>query len=207
MSNTDIPVNFRTHTPLANAAPPQAAPPPDYPSLSPEGLLIFCQSRLRDMDNKIQAKMADQQKLVALQDAVSVIQSAIKLGDATGGNDKGTAYRSAEVINSINTKIDQAIRDANAAGKSDLVQTLANVRTILNAGPPGTTDDVVLKEEVKDMSSMLDNALSGCRSGAEVSMIELQSLVSKRATQLQLTTGMMNSIDEAPKAIAGNIGR
>ncbi len=44
-------------------------------------------------------------------------------------------------------------------------------------------------------------------SGAEISMIELQSLVSKRATDLQLTTGMMSALNDDTKKIAGNIGR
>jgi hypothetical protein len=47
----------------------------------------------------------------------------------------------------------------------------------------------------------------GVWNGAELSMIELQSLVSKRATALQLTTGMMRSIHDSTKGIAGNIGR
>ena len=45
------------------------------------------------------------------------------------------------------------------------------------------------------------------RDGAEVSMIELQSQVSKRATTLQLTTGMMQSMNSDAKLVAGNIGR
>lgn len=44
------------------------------------------------------------------------------------------------------------------------------------------------------------------KSGAEVSMIELQSVVSKRATALQLTTNMMASINDGTKSIADNIG-
>ena len=53
----------------------------------------------------------------------------------------------------------------------------------------------------------LDQVTGGFHSGAESSMIELQSLVSRRSTALQLTTGMMNAINEGTKRIAGNIGR
>lgn len=44
------------------------------------------------------------------------------------------------------------------------------------------------------------------RSGAELSMIELQSLVSKRGTMLQLTTGFLQAINDGTHTIAGNIG-
>ena len=51
------------------------------------------------------------------------------------------------------------------------------------------------------------DTVSGGFQHAEVSMIDLQSLVSKRATALQLTTGMMRSINDSTKTVAGNIGR
>ena len=45
------------------------------------------------------------------------------------------------------------------------------------------------------------------RSGSELGMISLQSLVSQRSTALQLVTGMMNAMGDSTKAIAGNVGR
>lgn len=44
------------------------------------------------------------------------------------------------------------------------------------------------------------------QAGAELSMVELQSLVSKRATALQLMTGMQQSLNDSAKTVAGNIG-
>ena len=53
----------------------------------------------------------------------------------------------------------------------------------------------------------LDTVSGGFQRDAEVAMIQLQSLVSKRATALQLTTGMMRSINDSTNTVAGNIGR
>lgn len=61
--------------------------------------------------------------------------------------------------------------------------------------------------EVEGHTMRRPSGSTGARSGAELSMIELQSLTAKRATALQLTTGMMNSINSSTKTIAGNIGR
>ena len=44
-------------------------------------------------------------------------------------------------------------------------------------------------------------------SNSELNMIGLQSVVSQRATAIQLTTGMMNSINDGEKKVAKNIGR
>jgi hypothetical protein len=62
------------------------------------------------------------------------------------------------------------------------------------------------KISIGDLKAVIQEA-SKNRSGAELNMIEIQSLVSKRATALQLTTNMMNGINESQKSIAGNIGR
>jgi uncharacterized ferredoxin-like protein len=55
-------------------------------------------------------------------------------------------------------------------------------------------------------SAGVDSSNAVIRSDAEMSMIELQSLVAKRGTALQLTTGMMNSLNEGQKSVAKNIG-
>ena len=43
--------------------------------------------------------------------------------------------------------------------------------------------------------------------GAEINMIELQSLISKRAAAVQMATGLLNAISSSTKTVAGNIGR
>lgn len=173
----------------------------DYVPLSPEGLLIFCQTQLRAIDENIQKKMNGQQNLVALEGQLSVIQSQLK--DLASGKPDGTAFNDPNAIKALDEKFVIAISNANASGNKELAANLQHAQDILHAHG----DNEVSKDEVKDICNILDSSTSSLRSGAELSMIELQSLVSKRATQLQLTTGMMNSIDEGAKAIAGNVGR
>ncbi len=45
---------------------------------------------------------------------------------------------------------------------------------------------------------------AGC-SGAELSMLSLQSAVSQRSTELQLVTNMLSSMNQGAKSIASNI--
>ena len=51
-----------------------------------------------------------------------------------------------------------------------------------------------------------DTSQTATREGAEVSMIELQSAIAKRAAALQLATGVQRSLNEGPKSVAKNIG-
>ena len=179
------------------------APPDDYVPLTAEGLLLFCQARLQEFDTDIQKKMNGQKGLVGLQKSIGELQSMLKAGDGkANGNDK-VAFDNSDVVKAVDAKITELINEAKANGNEDLAKTLKGVSTELRTGG----DNMVTKDEIKEMCTTLDNALASVRSGAELSMIDLQSLVSKRATTLQLTTGMMNSINEGQKSIAANIGR
>lgn len=62
-----------------------------------------------------------------------------------------------------------------------------------------------MSDEELDLVSGGTARHSNSKSGAEVSMIELQSVVSQRGMQLQLTTGMLSSMHEATKSTIGNI--
>ena len=181
---------------------------PDYIPLTPEGLLLFCQSQLQGMDEAIAKKMNGQTKLVEIQNDVTNIQAEIKRVNTADG------FASNTIVENITTMIDDAIGKANAMGDPALAKNLEAVKTKLNAGTIHDKDGAIIKqdgtvspEEAKELGVMLDATLTACRSGAELSMIELQSLVAKRGTALQLTTGMLNSINEGTKSIAGNIGR
>jgi hypothetical protein len=169
----------------------------DYVSLSADSLLYFCQSRLRDLDERIVGKMKGQEGLIGLQSKVESILAEIK------SKSSGQDFDDKNKVDSVSLKIDDAIASAKASGNASLVDSLGRVKDILRSG----NDGLVISSEIESMDKLLTNSIGGCRSAAEMSMIELQSLVSRRATQLQLTTGMMTSLNEGSKAIAGNIGR
>jgi hypothetical protein len=173
-----------------------------YVPLTPEGLLIFCQSQLLALDTTIQKNMAGQQGLVALQQKVTEIQTKLK-SYAKGGAEDEARINNQPTVDEIAASIDSAIADATACGDTSLAKSLVDVKATLEGG----NDALVVESELKDMNAMLDSALSTCRTGAEMRMIELQGSISKRATGLQLITNMLNSVNESLKSIASNTGR
>jgi hypothetical protein len=195
------PTTGLTQSDITTAQMRLAQPPSDYVALTPDSLLIFCQSRLKSMDDVIHKKMDLQQSFVALQDTVTTVQAKLKEYGKAGADD-AVAFAGPGKINEVTRLLDSAIATAKDCGSNELASSLESVKEKLRAG-----DDNVLVGEVKDMNTMLDSALTTCRSSAEVSMIDMQSLISQRATTLQLTTGMMNSLNEGMKSIAGNVGR
>ncbi len=177
----------------------------DYVALTPESLLAFCQLQLKQMDTDIAKKMNGQNTYVALQAKVSALQAEIKNCQGTGG-DGAESFNDMAKVNDLTKKIDSMIADASATGNNELVGSLQQVRFKLRAGDDSKSEDgIVLIGEFKEMNGMLDNCQANCTSASAVSMIELQSLVSKRATMLQLTTNVMSTVNEAPKNIVANM--
>jgi hypothetical protein len=181
---------------------PQAlSAPPDYVPLTPEGLLVYCQQQLQLIDHDIQDKMDGQNALVVAQNKTTDFENALKSMTPNGVG--VTAINDPKQLQTLNTSLDEAISAAKAANNTDLSDALGKVKGVLNGD---NNDSLVTSDEVKQMNSMLDSALTASHSTTDTAMIALQADVSKRATVLQLTTGMMNSMDDASKAIAGNIG-
>jgi IPT/TIG domain len=77
---------------------------------------------------------------------------------------------------------------------------------------PFATDISIAKDAVKPPTSVLvplggaSTAVANPSSGNELQMIELQSMVSKRATAVQMTTNVLNSMNETNKEVAKNVG-
>ena len=85
-------------------------------------------------------------------------------------------------------------------------QALAKINAFKQGGQSGDAMEALHTDEtIIGLLIGLLKAQTGA--GPEISMIELQSLVSQRATVNQMTTGMMKSINSSLKTVAGNIGR
>lgn len=74
-------------------------------------------------------------------------------------------------------------------------------RLVLDAARVPESEVTALEAEL----AAADTAGFAYGAGGELSMIQLQSLVSQRSTWLQLTTSMMNALNSSNKSITGNI--
>ena len=67
-------------------------------------------------------------------------------------------------------------------------------------------DGVYGADEAQEYITTVQGVQSNMSSDSELSMISLQSLMSQRQTAVQLTTNLMQSLDDQAKDIAQNIG-
>lgn len=184
--------------------------------LTPESLLVYCQSRLGSLDDLIKERFDDQQRRAGdmkLAGEVLALVSTWPEVTEGGGTVKGAH---AEMGNKL-------MEAYNKAGNPELKQRIAAVFEKVVGRPMtingGKAEGVVTPENlnpdgIKKMdptswqtfvSAQLKTVQDSLSKDGELSMIQLQSMVSQRQLCIQLTTQVMQTIHEASKAAVQNI--
>jgi hypothetical protein len=74
------------------------------------------------------------------------------------------------------------------------------------AGVNSDQDGTIGTNELTDFTNTLNNINSSLSSGAEIGMIQIQSLVSERTTAITLATSTLQSLDDGTQKIVDKIG-
>jgi hypothetical protein len=188
-----LPQLYALKTQQAMASAPTDCPP----GLSAEGLLIWCQNQLNDLDGQIHSIQGQAETNAKAKATLNDLMNKIKDAKNHVGGDDHLADLGDQGMRDINAAID-TLEGTNP----ELKDSLESFRNVLKFGG----DTKVSSDECDSMFTQLQNAASSVDSGNELTMINLQSLISKRQTFIQLTTNMTQAVDEGPKTIAGNIG-
>lgn len=208
---------------------------PVGPSLSPEMLLAYCSSRLNALDSTIDQYFKDQQTKNAAMKACSALQAKLGRWSShwdskeltkpeNAGNLQDHANMANDILEVYRSTNDPEVKAACEAAFKNV--TGRELRDYTPAGhlQAGNTQGgfVVTAEDIKksaeqghipaadttQWASVIESVKSvqqGLSKGAEMNMIQLQSLVSQRQLAVQLTTQLMQTIHESSKQIAGNI--
>lgn len=168
--------------------------PPILPYLTPDAMLVYCQSRLTGINTQCSDIMTRQEKNANAQKALGELVSTLSLyqegvhGDTT----KTLAVRNA---------YQKAIDDVGGP-TSPLGEKLANDRDTLFE----TGDTAGDKNSMGAVLNATKSHQSSLNSDAEIDMIRLQSLMSQRQTAIQLTTNIVQSLNDQANKIVANIG-
>lgn len=210
--------------PVGNAVPTSA--------LTPESLLYYCASNLRSLDAEIATRMREQQGAAAANKALSALKSALApyVAGGIGHDDLGAKET---FLRKFKEAFDAAPPSARTAiqqqfdtfrrtachndrdpphiglanyGEQDLQNDLAAVKSPELASDGRTLKNGVGKEEVQWIVDALDNASKELSKDAELMMITLQSMISQRQMAVQLTTNMLDKINQTAMAVVNKVG-
>jgi hypothetical protein len=159
---------------------------PVLPYLTPDAMLVYCQSRLTGINSQCREIMTRQDKNAKAQAAMGDVLSTLYLyQDGAAGH-----------VPEIHNAYDKAI---NAVGaNTSLGKKLAEDR-----------DRIADNSDKNAMASVINatkSHQSELNSDAEIDMIRLQSLMSQRQTAIQLTTNIIQSLNDQANKIVANIG-
>lgn len=201
--NSSAPIGNRTTANVEASVPYRniIAANAEYVPLTMETVLAYCAKRLREMDKGIQDKMDNQNVFNTLSQACGDIKGVLQHEGKNGKDD--VAFKDQDTINKASGMLDAAITLADQSGNTQVAQNLRDVKLKLTANG----DDKVGNDELAAMNQLLDHAAGTAHTSAESGLLELQAEMGKRANLIQVSTGLMNGINESLKAVAGNIGR
>jgi hypothetical protein len=203
--------------------------------ISPDALMAYCESRMNGIDTQIKSTFDQQQKTneeqQVLGDALQTLQA---FGDGTLDSTTLQQNANADQCKQMELAIESAIqkiRDIDPTS-SAIPQLEALHDKLMGTGtgpfpdgngnvhgyydpnytksPPdgGHTeqDSNISPEEMKGFIDDLNNINSGLSSNSELQMINLQSLMSQRQTAVELTTNLIQTLDDTMGKIVGNVG-
>lgn len=182
--------------------------------LTPDAMMLYLESRLGSLDEKISA-IIDKQKQSeagrkALQQTLNLISSCPEEGGDIDAHELANCFdglalnvgieASHEIEKTMPDSIQNRIGDGNEDGNwgSGYNSKAANPQN-----PPLHLS----KEERAAAKTELETMIKNIESGAELEMINLQSLMSARNTAISLSTNMASSLGKGSESITNNVGR
>jgi hypothetical protein len=171
----------------------------DVQSLTGDALLMYCQTRLGDLDNEINMRMGDQKAALARRQAIQSVEVALKKYGDNGPQNQEQWDACEAAISAA-----QALLPPGDPGIASLEKFRFDIehqycRDI--APNPHYPKDGEWKGTIDGLTKMEDDI----KGGAEIEMLQLQQLMSQRQTAVQLTTNMLSKLDQTQDSIVKNL--
>lgn len=168
---------------------------------SPEALLLYCRTRMNDFDGQIDQAMARQHANAGKSKAMSDLSSVLHAYNAlpNGGPEHQAAYEA------IKRAFDDAIARCGGPGSPEGAKLRETFDAFHATAHPKDTSTAspwaVNEQEMSGFTESVANIQKSLNSGAEIEMMQLQSVVSQRSTFLQFISSQLQSLDQTAKAI------
>lgn len=172
--------------------------------LGPEALIMYLETRLNSIDSQIDEIFKKQKNIEAVRKAMGQITNALaKLEDDTSDKSLKGEKNTAEAKAAYETEINAAlavIEDLDPNLAKTMRGDLAKEGQILYC-----QDGKYYTREVEATREYINSMVKSLESSAQMEMIRLQSMSSARGTAIQMSTNLIASFNEGPKAIVGNM--
>jgi hypothetical protein len=169
-----------------------AAAPTDVQGLSSDAMMAYCAARLRDIDQGIEAQMADQIAAMNRKKAVNTVLTSLKSkSEKPSADARKKVYKAAE-------------KAAKCLPENDPVRKkLEGLKAKYEKDFAAAGDK--LKQKWADFKADLESMTTELGADSEISMMKLQSIVAQRQTIVSLITNIMAKLQQATEQIVANV--
>lgn len=171
----------------------------DVQSLTGDSLLMYCQSRLGDLDNEINMRMGDQKAALARRQAIQSVEVELKKFGDSGPQNQEQWDACEKAFWDAEAKLPPG--DPGIASLEKFRVDLEHQYCRDVAPNPHYPKDGEWKGTLDGLTKMEDDI----KGGAEIEMLQLQQLMAQRQTAVQLTTNMMSKLDQTQDSIVKNV--
>lgn len=158
--------------------------------LTPDGMVLYLQTQLEDIDAKVESFMAKQTNI---RDQRKELNTLSRLLDTLEVKDDDSTV-----------KLDKALREDWSEAYEKLLDLGFDPG---NLNLKTANKDALSQEDLQSLKTGVNGAINDLDSGSELNMIQLQSCISQRNTAISLATNLLSALGKGQESIAGNIGR
>lgn len=182
--------------------------------ITPDALMLYCQSRLQGLDTQMNQIFAQQQRLNNDASKIGELlgNTGLKLpenGDLDNADKtRDKVYLAYEAIAAEKAKLDPS--DPLYQKLDDLQTSLGSVDQQgfhVNPNLLGTADHLTSDQFNSLIIGAVNSIQKDLSSGGELNMINLQSIMSQRQQAIQLATNLIQSLGDQCNKVADNVGK
>jgi uncharacterized protein (DUF2235 family) len=199
---------------------------PTGAGLSADTIMLYCASQLKGLDDDIDSRMKTQQQHRDVQRDLNDLKARLT-ADHIDGNDTATRAAVLTDLKSAYDKLDpsdparqqlenlfQSFSKTACGNDHPVGCTLATLdagklKSLAEAPDHAAPSDsnAVSKDEMTQMCTSVDGIINDISKGAELEMINLQSIVSQRQMAVQIATSMLSKFNEGVQSVVANVGK
>jgi hypothetical protein len=198
-------------------------------AMTPDALMLYCSSRVSSLDTQMNTVFLQQQRNNTEQQIVQQAAADLQAFQTNGVGSSG--HPDTATCQKLEAELYAAYQQAyHLDPTSPLTLSLAKLHDEVMASGSGPYDDggvhhgyigpgphgyatghteedgIIDSDEIGGYVAETQSISSTINSSSELGMIKLQSLMSQRQTAIQLTTNLIQTLDDTDQKVVGNIG-
>jgi hypothetical protein len=164
----------------------------DTTTLTPDALFAYCQSQMNNIDGQANGYFADAKNNNDMQNKIVQVMAEVRKLQTESSADGDPA------VNSIQSELQGIVDNLSDPKEKAAVQSAIGVLMTGN-------DTKVSDDEAQKVIDTLTSVNSQLGSDNQMTMIHLQSAMSQREQAIQLTTNMLQTINDCESKVIANI--